>query len=74
MLIEKFGTTRLSGVRERINVQQGACLLQKFTQYTIRKTVGRYMVKIQDMTLPDRHKHTLVQRGTTVGFDRKLPS
>ena len=49
MLIEKFGTTRLNGERKDQCVT--GRLLQKFTQYIIKKTVGRYMVKTRNMTL-----------------------
>ena len=70
MLIENFGTTRLSGERE------DQCVTGRLLQNTIYNKKNRYVYgeNSKHDTLPDRHKLTIVQRGTTLGFNRKLPS
>ena len=49
MLIENFGTTRLSG-REKGSMCNRAPLAKMYTIYN-QKTMGRYMVKSRNMTL-----------------------
>ena len=72
MLIENFGTTRLSG-GEKGSMCNRAPFAKIYRIY-IKNNRKVYCETSKHHFSPDRHKHTQVQRGSTLGFDRKLPS